>query len=117
MRHHKHRSKFGRESGLRRALLRNLATSLFAKEKIATSEAKAKALRPYAEKLITRARGKSLGARRGIIAELGTDFMVKKLFDVIAPRYDKRPGGYTRITKLPARRSDGGKRASIELIK
>ena len=116
MRHHKHRSKFGRESGLRRALMRNLVTSLFKQEKISTSEAKAKALRPFAEKIITKAKKGSVSARRMVTAELGTDFMVKKLFDTIAPRYEKRAGGYTRIIKLPVRMSDGSRRARIELV-
>jgi large subunit ribosomal protein L17 len=106
----------GREKGLRDALYRNLATSLFKEEKITTSLAKAKGLRPFAEKLITKAKKKSPASIRAVKAELGTDFTVKKLFDVIAPRYEKRAGGYTRIVKLPRRMSDGSERAHIELV-
>jgi len=84
--------------------------------RIRTTEAKAKELRPFIERLVTKAKPGTLAARRLVIASLGTVFRAKKLVDVIAPKYATRPGGYTRIVKLPPRRSDGARMAIIEFI-
>jgi large subunit ribosomal protein L17 len=115
MRHGNHNRKFGRESGQRAALLNSLAENLLKHGRIETSEAKAKELRPFVEKLITRARVNTLANRRLLISRLGTEARVKKLMTV-APKYVDRKGGYTRIVKLPRRLSDGSPQAIIELI-
>jgi len=107
--------KLSRTSDQRRALKKSLARSLFIKGKIKTTEAKAKELRPFAEKLITRARKKDVNARRHL-ARYFDDKIVKKIVDEIAPRYKERPGGYTRITKLGPRQSDSAEMAIIELV-
>jgi large subunit ribosomal protein L17 len=98
------------------ALLNTMATSLFLHEKITTTEAKAKELRVVAEKFITRARQNSIANRRLLSGSLSSK-IVKKLVDEIAPKYLTRQGGYTRIVKLGARKSDGARMAIIELIK
>jgi len=116
MRHHNKNRKFGREKDVRKALLKSLALSLVEKEKIRTTEAKAKELRPIIEKLVTRARKEDLASRRIIASRLGSQKGTKKLFENIAPRYKDRSGGYTRIVKLPARKSDAAKMAIIEFI-
>jgi ribosomal protein L17 len=105
--------KLGVTSSHRRALLRNMATSLFMHEKVETTLAKAKELRPFAERLITDAKqGKHFMVRRQIADKV----VYKKLFEVLAPRYRERPGGYTRILKLSARKSDSAKRGLIALV-
>ncbi|MEO8637600.1 MAG: 50S ribosomal protein L17 [Candidatus Taylorbacteria bacterium] len=114
--HHKKNRKFGRERGQRRALLQSLASSLIEEGKITTSEAKAKELRPYVEKLITKSKNATLSNRRLVASRLGHPPLVKKLFETTGPKYKDRKGGYTRITKLPSRVSDGSKMAMIELI-
>lgn len=116
MRHHNQNKKFGRERDQRRALLRSLARSLIKHGKIKTTEAKAKALRPLVEKMVTRARTGGLSNRRLLISRLGAEAEVKKLLDEIGPRYTDRLGGYTRITKLPPRTSDGSPEAVIEFV-
>lgn len=116
MRHHNANRKFGRKTGLRRALLRSLAEGLIKNGRIKTTEAKAKELRPFVEKLLTQARKNTLAARRLVIARLGNAARAEPLFKNIAPRYLKRPGGYTRIIKLPPRVSDGSKMAMIEFV-
>jgi large subunit ribosomal protein L17 len=108
--------KFSRKKGPRIALLKTLSNSFFMYEKIKTTEAKAKELRPIVEKMITRAKVNEVSNRRVIAKSLSTK-MVKKLFDEIAPQYKDRNGGYTRITKLGPRNSDGARIAIIELIK
>lgn len=100
----------------RKALLATLATSLFLHEKITTTEAKAKELRVAAEKWITRARENNIHNRRVLVASL-SEKTVKKLMDEIAPKYLTRQGGYTRIIKLGARKTDGARMAIIELVK
>jgi large subunit ribosomal protein L17 len=97
-------------------MMANLAASLFAAEAIVTTEAKAKALRPVAEKLITKARDGSLAHRRQVISFLRDEEMAAKLFEEIAPRYEERPGGYTRILKLGNRHGDNAPMARIELV-
>lgn len=116
MRHGNQNRKFGRETGQRRALLRSLAEALIKKGKIQTTEAKAKELRPFVEKLVTLARKNTLASRRLVISRLGTEPRATALFKTIAPRYAERPGGYTRIVKLPPRKSDSAKMAIIEFV-
>jgi len=108
--------KLSRKRNQRKALLKSLARALFLNEKIKTTEAKAKEVRMFAEKLITRARKGDLASRR-ILAKYFSKNIVKKLVDEIGPRYKKRKGGYTRIIKLGPRKSDGAKMAIIELVK
>lgn len=116
MRHLKSGRKFGRNSSSRKAMMRNLATSLFKHEKIQTTDAKAKELRGFAERLITRARKGTLHDMRLVLTEIHDKTVVKKLFDEIAPRYTERPGGYTRVTRVGFRKGDGAELAIIELI-
>ncbi len=117
MNHHRKARKLGRETGQREALLKTLACSLIMREKISTTEAKAKELRPYIEKLVTRARKNSVPSRRLMLARLNNnDKLVKKMFEVIGPRYMERAGGYTRVTKLPSRAGDAAKIALIEFV-
>ena len=105
--------KLGVTSSHRRALLKNMATSLFLHEKVETTIAKAKELRPFAEKLITQAvQGKHFMVRR----QIQDKTVYKKLFEVLVPRYAQRPGGYTRIMHLAPRRSDSAKRGLIALL-
>jgi len=99
-----------------RHILSNLAQELFWEERVTTTITKAKMLRPYAEKLITKARTGSLHARRQILAKIEDTDVVTHLFDEIAPRYAERPGGYTRIVRVGPRRGDGAEMAIIELI-
>jgi large subunit ribosomal protein L17 len=117
MRHGKQRHKLSRDSAHRKALLRNLSRELIEHERIKTSQAKAKAVKPEVEKLITLAKGGSLHARRQALSTLGQDrFLVHKLFEEIGPRYAERPGGYTRIVKLGPRRSDATEMVFLELV-
>lgn len=118
MRHHNNVRKFGRTTGQRNSLIKGLALSLIKREKIKTTEAKAKELRPFIEKLITRSKDATLNTKRLITATLlNRKPETKKLFETIAPLYKGRSGGYTRITKLAPRKSDGSKMAYIELVK
>ena len=94
----------------------NLAADLFMYEKVRTTEAKAKAVRPLAEKLITKARNGDLHSRRIVLRTITNKDAVHKLFEEVAPKYVDRPGGYTRITKLGPRRGDGAEEAIIELV-
>jgi large subunit ribosomal protein L17 len=117
MRHQKKRHKLGRDAAHRKALLANLSKELIEHERIETTEAKAKAVKPEVEKLITLARRGDLHARRQALSALGQDkFAVYKLFEEIAPRYTERPGGYTRIMKLGPRKSDATEMALLELV-
>jgi large subunit ribosomal protein L17 len=117
MRHGKQRNKLSRDSAHRRSLMRNLSRELIEHERIRTSQAKAKAVKPEVEKLITLAKRGDLHARRRALSELGQDrFVVHKLFEEIAPRYAERPGGYTRIVKLGPRRSDSTEMVFLELV-
>ena len=117
MRHQKTRHKLSRDTAHRRSLLRNLCREVIQHERIKTSQAKAKAVKPELEKLITLAKRGDLHARRRALAELGQDkFIVHKLFEEIAPRYAQRPGGYTRIIKLGPRRSDSTEMVFLELV-
>ena len=116
MRHRKAGRKLGRSSGHRRALYKNLITELFRHERIKTTEAKAKAIRGQAEKLITLGKRGDLHARRLAAARLNDSTIVKKLFDDLAPRYEGRPGGYTRILRLGRRQGDGAPMVLLELV-
>ena len=116
MRHRVHGRKLGRTPPHRRALLRNLCTSLLEHERIKTTVEKAKEVRPLAEKMITLGKKETLHARRQAAGFLLKAAVVKKLFDTIAARYADRPGGYTRILKLGPRSGDGAELAIIELI-
>ncbi len=116
MKHGINGRKFGRDTNHRKALLRNLATSLVLHGRIVTTLPKAKDLRPYIEKLITKAKQKTLHSIRQVDAILYTDEARKKLFDVIAPKMATRNGGYVRIYKYGFRKGDAGARAIIEII-
>lgn len=116
MRHRKKGRKLNRSASHRRAMLRNMASSLFLHGRIETTTAKAKELRPYAERLITLAKRGDLHARRLAAAKMQGRDAVGKLFDEIGPRYQDRPGGYTRILKLGARKGDAAEMALIELV-
>ena len=97
-------------------ILANLTASLIAEGKVTTTLAKAKSVRPLAEKMITKARRGDLHARRTILKTIPNNEVVTKLFDEVAPQYADRPGGYTRIVKLGPRRGDGAEMAVIELV-
>lgn len=108
--------RFGGSASHQRLMMANLAASLFAAEGIVTTEAKAKALRPVAEKLITKARKGGLHNHRQVVAFLGDKEMAAKLFDVLGPRYAERHGGYIRILKLGTRHGDNAPMARVELV-
>ena len=114
------RPKRGRRLGggasHQKAILSNLAQELFWDERVTTTVAKAKMLRPYAEKMITKARRGSLHDRRMILRDIGDTEVVTRLFDEVAPRYTERPGGYTRLLRLGPRRGDGAEMAIVELV-
>ncbi|TCS79987.1 50S ribosomal protein L17 [Pectinatus cerevisiiphilus] len=109
--------KLGRDSSARRALFRSVLTSLFKHERIETTEAKAKEISALAEKMVTLAKRGDLYARRQIAEDLLDKAVIKKLFDEIAPSYNERQGGYTRILKLGPRRGDAAPMVILELVK
>ena len=116
MRHHNKNRKFGRETNQRKALMRSLCLALIKSEKIKTTEAKAKELRPMIEKLITRGKNQTLASKKLIISKLGQKTLSKKLIEEISPKYKERKGGYTRITKLSKRGADSSPMAIIEFV-
>ena len=117
MRHQKDRNKLSRSASHRKALFMNLAREVVEHERIETTEAKAKAVKPEIERLITLAKRGDLHARRQALSALGQDkFVVYKLFEEVAPRYADRDGGYTRILKLGPRRSDSTEMVFLELV-
>jgi len=116
MRHRVKGKQLSRTASHRRALLRNMATSLFRHDRVVTTEAKAKELRPYAERLITLARRGDLHARRLAERRIRDRETLHRLFSEIGPRFASRPGGYTRILKLGHRKGDGAELARIELL-
>ena len=116
MRHHSNVRKFGRETNQRHALLRSLARNLIRDSRIKTTTAKAKELRPYVEKLVTKARTNTVASRRLVNSRIMSPTETKMLFDVIAPRYMSRAGGYTRIVRLPNRDLDGSSMSLIEFV-
>lgn len=116
MRHQKKKVTLDRKAGPRRALLANLVESLIFYEKIKTTKTKAKATRSLMEKYITIAKANTLAARRVLLAKLFTENAVKKLMEVVAPRYKERKGGYTRTTMLKTRKGDGAEEVIIEFV-
>lgn len=116
MRHHNQNRKFGRVRKVRKALINSLARSLVLHEKIETTEPKAKELRPFVEKLVTKSKLQNVAARRAISVSIGPK-ATKILVDTISKKYADRKGGYTRITKSKRRLSDGSKMAIIEFVK
>lgn len=116
MRHHNGNRKLKREKNQRHALLRSLARELFLRGQITTTEAKAKEMRPFAEKLITVAKTDSLANRRLLMSKLSNNPIIPKLVNIVAKKYVDRNGGYIRVVKLPRRISDGSKMAVVELV-
>jgi large subunit ribosomal protein L17 len=108
--------RLGGSPSHQRKLLANLASSLIQEESITTTEARAKLLRPYVEKMVTKARRGDLHARRTVMRKIEDKAVLTKLFDDVAPRYEDRPGGYTRIVKVGPRRGDGAEMAIIEFV-
>jgi len=117
MRHRKQKGKLSRSPSHRKALMMNLSREVIEHERIQTTEAKAKAVKPELERLITLARRGDAHSRRLAMARLGQDkFIVYRLFEELAPRYADRNGGYTRILKLGPRRSDSTEMVFLELV-
>jgi large subunit ribosomal protein L17 len=108
--------RFGGSPSHSKKIMANLATELFLHERVVTTLPRAQAVRPLAEKLITKARRGDLHAKRTVMKTIPNREAMVKLFDEVAPRYADRPGGYTRITKLGPRRGDGAEEALIELV-
>jgi len=108
--------RLGGDAAHQKAMLGNLVASLIAAEAIVTTEAKAKALRPVAEKIITKARKGGVHNHRQVVAFIRDKDMAHKLFDEIGPRYEDRPGGYVRILKLGPRQGDNAPMARVELV-
>ena len=116
MRHRNAGNKLGRNTSHRRALLRNLTTSVIMEDRVETTLAKAKTVRPLVEKMITLGKKGDLHSRRQALSFLMTDDSVKRLFETVAPRYGDRQGGYLRIVRAGFRQGDGGEKAFIELL-
>ena len=116
MRHRSKKVTLDRKKAPRKALLGNLAAQVILYEKIQTTEAKAKAVKPLVEKMVTRAKKDNLANRRLLLAKLPIKSSVKKVFEVIAPRYQEKAGGYLRIIKLGVRQGDGAKMAQLEFV-
>lgn len=116
MKHRKTTKHLDRATAPRRAMLENLATSLILYEKMVTTEAKAKTVKPLVEKVISRGRVKSVHNKQQIARVLHDKKAVQKTLDVLGPRYKTRPGGYTRIIKIGPRQGDGAKMVQIELV-
>ncbi len=116
MRHRKTGKILARKKAPREALLRNLASSIVIYEKVKTTEAKAKAVRPFVERAITSGKSSALSVRRNLLKFFYTEQVVSKILDELGPRYKERPGGYTRIVKLGVRKGDGAQMVQIELV-
>ncbi len=116
MRHRNAGYKLGRNTSHRRALLRNLVTSILMEDRVQTTVARAKAARPHVEKLITLGKRGDLHARRQALAYLQTGDAVTRLFETVAPRYSERAGGYLRIVRAGFQRGDGAEKVYIELV-
>jgi large subunit ribosomal protein L17 len=116
MRHARAGKKLGRDAAHRRALYANLAGALIEHGRIRTTEAKAKAVKPFAEQMITLGRRGDLAARRQAVSELRSKAVVQRLFDDVAPRFADRPGGYSRIVKLGPRQGDAAEMVYLELV-
>jgi large subunit ribosomal protein L17 len=117
MRHRRKDKTLDRAAGPRKALLRGLATSVILYEHANTTLAKAKAVKPIVERLITRGKTKTLASRRKLAEALLVESAVNKILEELGPRYAKRQGGYTRIIKLGTRKGDGAEIAQIQLVK
>ncbi len=117
MRHHSKTKKFDRSQHARKGLMKSLAIALFSKERITTTEAKAKALRPYSERLITAGKKGTVAGLKQIIAVIGDNAEARKVQNEFAKRYADRKGGYTRVIKMPRRAKDASPMAVIELVK
>ena len=115
MRHHNQNRKFGRVTKVRKALVNSLARSLVLHQKIETTEPKAKELRPFIEKLVTKGKLQTVAARRDVNVKVGPS-ATKILMDELSKKYSDRKGGYTRITKMKRRLSDGSHMAIIEFV-
>ncbi len=116
MRHRNAGFKLGRNTSHRRALLRNLVTSILLEDRVETTITKAKAARPHVEKMITLGKRGDLHSRRQALAYLMTDEAVSRLFTTVAPRYGERQGGYLRIVRTGFQKGDGAEKAFIELL-
>lgn len=116
MRHRRKGKKLGRTASHRKALMRNLVTEFLDKERIITTISKAKELRPVAEKMITLGKRENLHARRRALSFIRRKSVVTKLFEIIAPRFSERNGGYTRILRLGFRQGDQAEMALVELV-
>ena len=116
MRHRKGGFKLQRDPSARRALLRGLATNVIERDRVITTVTKAKAVRPWVEKMITLGKKDTLHSRRQAAAFLQTPAAVKKVFDTLAPRFSQQDGGYTRIVRLGPRRGDGAEEVVIEIL-
>lgn len=116
MRHNKKFNHLGRNSAHRNAMLANMAASLILNKRITTTVAKAKALRPYVEPIISRSKDDTTHSRRVVFSDLQNKFAVTELFRVVAPKVADRPGGYTRIIKLGHRLGDAADMAMMELV-
>jgi large subunit ribosomal protein L17 len=116
MRHRKKGKILDRKKAPREAMLRNLATSIVLYEKVKTTEAKAKAVKPLVEKAITKSKAGTLAARRNLMKTFYTEEPINKLLEVLGPRYKEREGGYTRIIKIGHRQGDGAEMVQIELV-
>lgn len=116
MRHHVTIKKLGLEKKGREALMKSLAEGLIVRGRIKTTEAKAKALRPFVERLVTTAKKGTIASRRLLVTRLGTEKRAEKLFKDIAPKYIDRAGGYTRIIKAAPRKGDASPMAYIEFV-
>jgi len=116
MRHRKKTPKLGRKPDARKRMLRSLVTSLILEERITTSQGKAKAARSQAEKIITKGRNDTVHSRRLVAGAVYGSEAIRKVFNVLGPRYADRPGGYTRILKLGPRRGDAAEACILELV-
>ena len=116
MKHRVSGHRLNRSHGHRRALRRNLITALFRHERIKTTRAKARSIRPEAEKLITKGKRGTLHARRQVASVLTDAETTRKVFEELGPRYATRPGGYTRMLKLGPRQGDGAEMVILELV-
>ena len=117
MRHRKKGKTLGRKKAPREAMLRNLATSVVLYERIKTTEAKAKAIKPIVERFVTASRDNSLHTRRKLLSFFYDENAVKKLLDDLGPRFKDTPGGYMRITKLARRHGDNARVVQLEFVK
>ena len=116
MRHHRAGKKLGRDAAHRRSLYANLAGALIEHGRVKTTVSKAKAVKPFAEQMITLGKRGDLHARRTALSELRSQDVVKRLFDEVAPRFADRPGGYARVVKIGPRQGDSAEMAYLELV-